>query len=146
MWGVEKLGVTICDHGEGDFEASLELAGMGEADQEVSASLYAWQAPPSLASYTMTCIKFLGICPAPADLLCCLGLSSCSFFRVDITASRCYSLDSLLSRFSHSTDITVHLLSAPSVLALSSDDCLLPFCPLQPSREGAAGGPFSSHG
>lgn len=34
MWGVEKLGVTICDHGEGDFEASLELAGMGEAVQQ----------------------------------------------------------------------------------------------------------------
>lgn len=64
--GVKKLGVTICDHGEGDFEASLELARMGEADQEVSASLYAWQAPPSLASYIMTSIKFLGICPAPA--------------------------------------------------------------------------------
>lgn len=75
--GVEKLGVTICDHREGDFEASLELAGMGEADLEFSASLYAWQAPPSLASYIMTCIKFLGICPSPADLLCHLGLSSC---------------------------------------------------------------------
>lgn len=78
------MGVIVCDHGEGDFEASLELAGMGEADQEVSTSLYAWQAPPSLASYIMTSIKFLGICSALADLLCYLGLSSCPFFRADI--------------------------------------------------------------
>lgn len=84
MRRVSKLGVIVCGHGEGNFKASLELAGMGEADQEVSTGLYAWQAPPSLASYIMTSIKFLGICSTPADLLCCPGLSSCPFFRADV--------------------------------------------------------------
>lgn len=78
------MGVIVCDHAEGDLEAALELAGMGEADQEVSTSLYAWQAPPSLASYIMTSIKFLGMCSAPADLLCCLGLSPGPFLRADV--------------------------------------------------------------
>lgn len=78
------MGVIVCDHGEGDLEAALELAGMGEADQEVSTSLYGWQAPPSLASYIMTSIKFLGMCSAPADLLCCPGLASGPFFRADV--------------------------------------------------------------
>lgn len=73
MRRVSKLGVIVCGHGEGNFKASLELAGMGEADQEVSTGLYAWQAPPSLASYIMTSIKFLGICSAPADYCAVLG-------------------------------------------------------------------------
>lgn len=86
-----------------------------------SNSLYSWQASASSFLYHGFSIKFLKMFP-PAHLLCHLGLSSCSFLSLGLL-SQCYFLTTQVLCV---TDIRMHLLCAPSVLTLSSDDCLLP--------------------
>lgn len=78
---VRRLGVVICDPAEGDFEASLELAGVGEADQEVFVLGRALRLHFLYHGFSINSSK----CVPTADLLCHLGLSSCSFFRVVIS-------------------------------------------------------------
>lgn len=79
---VRRLGVVICDPAEGDFEASLELAGVGEADQEVFVLgralhlhfLYHGFSINSSKCVPPDCCAILGSLPVLS-----LGLSSVSF-------------------------------------------------------------------